>query len=141
MNSKRKGAAEKEQIVCAYTSWIQETSKVAKKELEKHGVTNWVHGQRSRQFGIAGHVMRKQDGRWSKALIQFEEGKNTTQGRPLINWDHDIRSWFHKRYSNDHRPWQDIAMNPNEWTALRLIYAAEWQNNRYTKDIKSDQYH
>ena len=26
-------------------------------------VTNWVTGQRSRQFGMAGHVIRKKDGR------------------------------------------------------------------------------
>ena len=54
----------------AYANWIQETSRDAKKELETYDVTNWVQGHRSRQFGIAGHVMRKHDGRRSEALIK-----------------------------------------------------------------------
>ena len=117
----------------AYTTWIQETSREFKKELEKCKVTNWVQGQRSRQFGIAGHVMRKQDGRWSKALIQCYEGKITNGNPPTIDCDHDIRNWFHNKFPQDHRTWQETAMNSNEWAVLGPLYAADWQTNGYTK--------
>ena len=59
----------KEKFRAIYANWMQETTKECRKELQKYKVTNWVNGQRSRQFGMAGHVIRKTDGRWAKALV------------------------------------------------------------------------
>ena len=78
--------------------------------------------------------MRKSDGRWSKALITFDGGNSKTIGRPLIDWDHDIRNGFKGRYPEDHRTLQEVALNPTEWAGLRPIYAVDWQHNPYIKD-------
>ena len=102
----------------ACATWIQETSRVFQKELEKYKVTNCVQGQRSRQFGLAGHVMRKQHGRLSNALIQWYEGKVTNGNPPTIDCDHELRNWFRNTFTEDHRMWLEIAMNPNEWAVL-----------------------
>ena len=77
-----------------YANWMQETAKECKKELQKHKVTNWVNGQRSRQFGMAGHVIRKTDGWWSNALINWYEGKPVGKNTTNQYWEHDIEAWM-----------------------------------------------
>ena len=115
-----------------YANWIQETSKECKKELQKYKVTNWVNGQRSRQFGMAGHVMRKKDGRWSNALLKWNEGKAQGHNTTTLYWEHDIEVWIKQRFPDDHRTWQQFTINAEQWTKLRNEYAEDWPNNQRT---------
>ena len=107
---------------------MQETANECKKELQKHMVTNWVNGQRSRQFGMAGHVIRKTDGRWSNALINWYEGKLVCKNTTNQYWEHDIEAWIKKRFPGDHSTWQQLAKDPDKWTKWRDEYAADWPN-------------
>ena len=111
-----------------YANWMQETAKECKKELQKHKVTNWVNGQRSRQFGMAGHVIRKTDGRWSNALINWYEGKPVGKNTTNQYWEHDIEAWIKKKFPGDHSTWQQLAKDPDKWTKWRDEYAADWPN-------------
>ena len=86
-----------------YANWIQETSKECKKELQKYKVTSWVNGQRSRQFGMAGHVIRNKDGRWSNAILKLYDGKTTGHNTTTLHWDHDIEAWLKYKFLDDHR--------------------------------------
>ena len=86
-----------------YANWIQETSKECKKELQKYKVTNLINGQRSRQFGMAGHVIRKKDGRWSNALLKWYEGKTPGHNITTLQWEHDIETWLKHKFLDDHR--------------------------------------
>ena len=136
---KDRGRKRKMRFRAAYANWIQERATESKKELEQYKVTNWVQGQRSRQVWIAGHVMRKKNGRWSKALIRWYDGTITRGNPPTIDWDHDIRNCFRRKYRDDHRTWQEIAMNQNGWAAPRPMHAADWQSNRYKKNEQQGQ--
>ena len=124
-----------------YANWIQETSKECKKELQKYKVTNLVNGQRSRQFGMAGHVMRKTDGRWSNALLKWDEGKMQGHNTTTLYWEHDIEVWIKRRFPDDHSTWQQLARNAEQWTKLRNEYAEDWPNNHLRPDTcqKKDQ--
>ena len=105
---------------------MQETTKECRKELQKYKVTNWVNGQRSRQFGMAGHVIRKTDGRWAKALINWYMGKPTGRNTTKQYWEHDIEAWIKQKFPLDHSTWQQMAGNSEQWTKWRDEYAAQW---------------
>ena len=126
-------AKHKQKNCTIYVNWIQETSKQCKKELQKYKVTNWVNGQRSRQFGMAGHVIRKKDGRWSNALLRWNEGKAQGHNTTTLYWEHDIEVWIKQRFPDDHRTWQQLALNVEQWTKLRNQYAEDWPNNQFTR--------
>ena len=97
-----------------YANWMQETTMECKKELQKHKVTNWVNGQRSRQFGMAGHVIRQTDGRWSNALLNWYDGKPVGKNTTNLYWEHDIEAWIKKRFPGDHSTWQQLAKDPDK---------------------------
>ena len=105
---------------------MQETTKECRKELQKHKVTNWVNGQRSRQFGMAGHVIRKTDGRWAKALINWYKGKPKGRNTTSHYWEHDIEAWMRQKFPLDHSTLQQLAKDLEKWTKWRYEYAAHW---------------
>ena len=121
----------KEKISTAYNNWQQETTNSCKKELDKYKVTDWVVGQRARQFGFAGHTMRRTDGRWTTALITWHDGNQNKVHKPIKSkdWDYDIIKWFKNSFPKDHREWQEIAQNREVWTGLKDRYSVEWQQN------------
>ena len=96
-------------------------------------MTNWVNGQRSKQFGMAGHVIRKKDGRWSNALLRWNDGKVQGHNTTTLYWEHDIEVWIKQRFPDDHRTWQQFALNVEQWTKLRNQYAEDWPNNQFTR--------
>ena len=107
---------------------MQETTKECKKELHKHKVTNWVNGQRSRHFGMAGHVIRKTDGRWSNALINWYVGKPAGRNTTNQYWEHDIEAWIKQKFPFDHSTWQQVAKDPDKLTKWRDEYVTDWPN-------------
>ena len=47
-------------------------------------------------------------------------------------WEHDIEVWIKQRFLDDHRTWQQFALNAEQWTNLRNQYADDWPNNQFT---------
>ena len=81
---------------------------------------------------MAGHVMRKIDGRWSNALLKWNEGKAQGHNTATLYWEHDIEVWIKRRFPDDHRTWQQFTINAEQWTKLRNEYAEDWPNNQGT---------
>ena len=81
------------------------------------------------QFGMAGHVMRKTDGRWSNALLNWNEGKTQGHNTTTLYWEHDIEVWIKKIFPDDHSTWQQLAKNADQWTKWRDEYAEDWPSS------------
>ena len=82
---------------------------------------------------MAGHVIRKKDGRWSNALLMWNEGKAQGHNTITLYWEHDIEVWIKRRFPDDHRTWQQFALNVEQWAKLRNQYAEDWPSNQFTR--------
>ena len=85
---------------------------------------------------MAGHVMRKTDGRWSNALLNWNEGKTQGHNTNTLYWEHDIEVWIQKRFPADHSTWQQLAKHADQLTKWRNEYAEDWPSNQ-----RMDTYH
>ena len=81
---------------------------------------------------MAGHVLRKKDGRWSNALLTWYEGKTQGHSTTTLHWEHDIEVWLKRKFPDDHRTLQQFALNAEEWAKLRNQYAEDWPSNKFT---------
>ena len=81
---------------------------------------------------MAGHVVRKKDGRWSNALLMWYDCKTPGRNTTTLHWEHDIEVWLKHKLPDDHRTWQQLALNADEWAKLRSQYAEDWPSNTFT---------
>ena len=81
---------------------------------------------------MAGHVIRKKDGRWSNALLKWYEGKTLGHNTTTLHWEHDMEAWLKYKLFDDYRTWQQIAINADEWAKVRTQYAEDWPSNTFT---------
>ena len=78
----------------------------------KAGVVDWVEEQRRRKWRWAGHVARREDGRWSRRLLDWEPlGGRRSWGRPVIRWE-DTLCQFAKTKGET---WTTAAKDKNKW--------------------------
>ena len=82
---------------------------------------------------MAGHVMRKNTGRWSNALLKWYDGKTHGRNTITLHWEHDIEVWLKRKFPGDHRTWQQFALNAEECAKLLNRYAEDWPSNTFTE--------
>ena len=80
--------------------------------------------------------MRKTDGRWSNALLRWNEGKTQGHNTTTLYWEHDIEVWIKKIFPDDHSTWPQLAKNADQWTKWRNEYVEDWPSSQH-----SDTYH
>lgn len=68
----------------------------------------------------AGHVARREDGRWTKKIVQWRPRQHPrTRGRPPTRWRDDIIAKAGSR-------WMTIAENRQHWKQMEEAYVQEW---------------
>ena len=98
-----------------WVQWITRATKVAELEAAKVKVTDWLIGQRLRKWGLAGHTARRDDGRWSNFVLDWQPIGQRKVGHPTQRWT-DALSWFAASHRFD---WQHKAHDRKErasWT-------------------------
>ena len=55
-----------------WVEWLKRTTGIVEKQLKAAGLDDWVVSQRKRKWAFAGHVARREDGRWSQKVLQWE---------------------------------------------------------------------
>ena len=79
--------------------WIQRATDKIESYSERWGIDDWVHKVRKRIFEWAGHVARREDDRWSTAMLYWhpdrglrfqEEGQGRKQARPATRWEDSL---------------------------------------------------
>ena len=55
-----------------WVQWVTRATKIVEKEANMANITNWVEGQKRRKWGLAGHTVRRDDGRWSPTGLDWE---------------------------------------------------------------------
>ena len=96
----------------SWTEWIRRATTLAADAARKAGVVDWVEEERRRKWRWAGHVARREDGRRSRRLLDWEPlGGRRSWGRPVIRWE-DTLCQFAKTKGET---WTTAAKDKNKW--------------------------
>ncbi len=71
--------------------------------------------QRRRKWRWAGHVARRDDGRWTRWMLGWEPvGRYRTPGRPVARWEDSLTNFMRGREQS----WRALAQDREDWAAL-----------------------
>ena len=84
--------------------------------MKKAKVPDWVQEQRRRKWRWAGHVMRRDDMRWSYRILRWKpaaQGERSV-GRPARRWEDSLKKFAAARGFN----WTKVAKDRELWRQL-----------------------
>ena len=118
MDDEKEGEEEAE----SWQEWIRRTTNLASEAAKKAGVVDWVEEQRRRKWRWAGHVARRDDGRWSHRLLSWEPALGRRSwGRPVLRWEDPLSRFARTKGES----WQKAARDRNKWSAWEDEFAAQ----------------
>eukprot|EP00973_Karenia_brevis_P009257 1255515-Karenia_brevis.AAC.1 len=80
---------------------------------------DWVVEQRRRKWRLAGHTVRRTDGRWSTAMCEWTPTDGyRRRGHPVKRWDTDLDAFFASTQGLTKRAWIVVAQNRKLWQNL-----------------------
>jgi hypothetical protein len=108
-----------------YIDWILRATEVAVRRANEAKVSNWLEAQRKRKWEFAGHIARRNDGRWSKQSILWEpSGGKRKVGHPTRRWS-DCLEAFAKLKSEEYEksmPCVEMARDRALWFSLKADF-------------------
>ena len=103
-----------------WVDWIQRATREAEDAMCKFCISDWVAEVCKRKFGWAGHVCRRQDGRWSRQVLNWCPVGWRDRGHPLMRWRDSFTSFFDNVSAamTQHIDWMALAEDRDAWNAL-----------------------
>jgi hypothetical protein len=98
-----------------YVEWIKRATGISETHLKKAGLEDWVSQQRRRKFRLAGHIVRRTDGRWSTRMVDWEPNGYRTVGRPRRRWEDCLTNHFHEDDQDGAFLWRVAAHSREYW--------------------------
>jgi hypothetical protein len=107
--------------------WIQRVTHEAEEQMHRYDVPCWVEEVRRRKFRWAGHVARREDGRWTRRILQWTPDGKRDRGRPNLRWVDSIRTFFSRLLGEaaGEDTWIDVAQDREGWHAHEGNYVRE----------------
>ena len=97
----------------AWVDWVIRASREAECAMQKFGVPDWCEEIHRRRYRWAGHVARRQDGRWTREVLTWSVVGSRSQKRPLTRWSDTFRKFFCSLFdldrTSDNSFWMDAA--------------------------------
>ena len=85
-------------------------------------VADWVEEQRRRKWRWAGHVARRDDGRWSKMMLDWVPVRGQRgAGRPVTRWEDPIAKYAKAKGFN----WRECALDRDGWANLEKEFVSQ----------------
>jgi hypothetical protein len=103
-----------------WVEWIRRATGIAEKEAKRNKGTDWVEGQRRRKWGLAGHTMRRDDGRWSRLIFDSEPDGKRRVGHPVTRWTDALDKFSAQK----HFIWTSKAAQRKAWSYWGNLFAA-----------------
>ena len=109
-------SAKEEMEIEPWHQWVQRVTKLALKEMQKAGVSDWVCAVRRQIWRLAGHIARREDDRWSTAMLDWQpvDGRRPHR-RPTKRWEEDIIKVFQAEAAGDRQAWRLVAPCRSTW--------------------------
>jgi hypothetical protein len=115
---------EEDVAVESFVEWIRRVTAEAESIVKKLNLADWVLEQRRRKFRWAGHVARRDDGRWSTTILDWTPQGCRNRGRPKARWEDDLTS-FAKCFFDDGwaKDWRSLSKDRATWKLLEEDFA------------------
>lgn len=101
-----------------WLDWIRRTTQAAEEHLRKCQIDDWVTAVRRKKWRWAGHLARREDGRWATKMLTWipEHGKRR-RGRPCKRWSDELTAFFCWGPMAA-GSWVEVAQSRECWKAL-----------------------
>ena len=114
----------------SWVDWIQRVTEEALAAMTRAGVPDWIEEQQRRKWRWAGHVCRRDDGRWTKQVLEWTPGGgHRRQGHPFSRWSDDINGFISTLYAGSigdevvsAAVWDETAQHREVWAQLEDDY-------------------
>ena len=98
--------------------WIQRARGIAEATARSCRVSNWVESQRLKMWQWAGHVARRDDGRWSKKVLLWEptDGQRP-RGHPPRRWADRLDQYVNEQMGLHKGEWMMLPDDRKGWSS------------------------
>jgi hypothetical protein len=106
-----------------WVDWIRRTTHDALAAIARIGIPEWTELQHRRTWRWAGHVLRRDDGRWTRRVLEWTPGGSRQRGRPKVRWIDGLNTFFSQltgisSSSEVFAFWQTTAQDREAWQLL-----------------------
>ena len=107
-----------------YVDWVQRATRKAEEAMDKYGVPDWVGEACKRKFQWAGHVSRRDDGRWSGQILRWCPVGVRLQGRPVTRWSDALNKFYDSVSAalGEHIDWITLAADRDKWKQMEEAF-------------------
>ena len=89
--------------------------------IEKIGVPDWAEEQRRRLWRWAGHTAKREDGRWTRAVLVWLPNGIRKRGHPKRRWEDALLEFWIAEYGCT--KWRAAAQDRDQWKAMERHFA------------------
>ena len=114
-----------ELLLETWVDWIKRVTESAESLCNKLGLEDWITTQRRFKWRWAGHLVRRQDHRWSLKLLHWVPVWRRSAGHPCARWIDSIELFLGRFQDYNSGDWILHAMNKDEWKKLEDDYASQ----------------
>ena len=103
----------------SWAEWMHRTTALVEDQLATVTPDDWVHAQRRRKWRLLGHVARRDDGRWSTAVLTWSPaGGRRKVGRPKKRFIDDVETFLKDTSEEPKSLWFCMAQERDDWKSL-----------------------
>jgi hypothetical protein len=101
------------EVLEPWVEWIQRATHLSEGMARNSGVSDWVQTQKKRYFAWAGHVARREDGRWSRRVLDWTpSGGKRSCGHPKQRWIDKLAAFVKNHTDVD---WKAATADRHTW--------------------------
>ena len=115
-----------------WVDWIKRVTREADRAIEGMGIQPWLEQVRRKQHRWAGHVVRRDDGRWSVLILDWqpergarhgEAGYGRRRARPNKRWEDDLEVHAQHFTGQSQISWRILAADRKTWKSMEDDFA------------------
>ena len=117
------GEGDQDDAVENWVDWIRRATGVAEARARKYRVSDWVQTQTIRLWRWAGHLLRREDDRWSKQALEWKPVGSRKPGHPKRRWEDAINDFMFDKMNCQKGEWVIFTHDRVEWEAMAKAFA------------------
>jgi len=118
------------EILEPWVEWLQRVTREVEGWNDQLGIKPWLELVRRRKHQWAGHIARREDGRWSLLVLDWlpEGGPGRRHARPRRRWEDDLLQHVQLVAGSDEMHWRFVVGDRQYWKGMEDDFATgQWR--------------